>query len=215
MTLFEQHLVQQIIGAFFPRQLRDKLFFTHSKLSVKSKKQAKGWSPHQDSGYKKHSEKHSGLTIICALEDMDEENGCLRIYPGSHSEGPLEHTRVAGAKDAGDGQLEVKFFNLGPDIPIIAKTGDILVFDLNTIHYSKNPKSDSNRLAVITEVESMRWYQLDADRRPPIPVFENSSTVRNAVMLFITAVSPSFYGALLRSSPIGRALRKYLRRFKP
>lgn len=214
LEIFQQSLVQETIGAFFPAESRDNLFYTHSKLSVKSKSQNTGWSPHQDSGYKKHPDRHSGLSVVCALEDMDEQNGCLHICPGSHKNGPLKHSRVIGAKGEGDGQLEVTCFDIVSGIPIIAKAGDIIIFDLNTVHYSENPESDSNRLAVITEVERMEWYQLDADRRPPIPVIGNTSKRRKVIMFFITLMNPSFYAALLRESSIGRLLRKYFLRLK-
>ena len=151
---------------------------------------------------------------MCALEDMNEENGCLHVFPGSHKDGPLEHFRVIDEKYSGDGQLEVTGYNTLSGVPIIAKAGDLLIFDLNTVHYSENPKSDSNRLAVITEVEPMKWHQLDADRRPPIPVYGNTSRFRRVIMFFITVLSPSFYASLLRASSLGRPLRKYFRRFK-
>lgn len=212
LKLFTQPHVREIIGAFFSEESKGKLFYTHSKLSLKSKKQMTGWRPHQDSGYKKRPNEHVGLSVMCLLEDMNEENGCLCICPGSHANGPLEHIRVIEAEGEVDGQLEVKNFSVVSGLPIVASAGDILVFDLNTVHYSERSFSESNRLAIITEVEPMRWYQLDADRRPPIPVYGNPSKIRMLAMCAITFLSPSFYTAMLKNLPLARVLKKKLRR---
>ncbi len=49
---------------------------------------AQSWNPHQDNAY---PEADAGLYITgnIAFADQDEENGCMRIYPGTHRLGTL------------------------------------------------------------------------------------------------------------------------------
>lgn len=53
--------------------------------------------PHQDNYYI-NAEPANILTIWVALDEVDEENGCLRFVPGSHTAGRREHsvTQVLG-----------------------------------------------------------------------------------------------------------------------
>jgi len=44
------------------------------------------WNPHQDNSYPQ-SPDGAYITINIALENQDQENGCLYIYPGSHKDG--------------------------------------------------------------------------------------------------------------------------------
>ena len=46
-----------------------------------------GW--HQDNGYGELSP-YNTVTTITALDDIDKENGCLWIIPGSHKMGQLD-----------------------------------------------------------------------------------------------------------------------------
>jgi phytanoyl-CoA hydroxylase len=79
------------------------------------------------------------VTIWLALEDVDEENGCLRYVAGSHREGVRPHSASKilgfsqGISDYGprDTQREVK---------ILLRRGDAVVHHGNTIH-----RADANR----------------------------------------------------------------------
>lgn len=79
------------------------------------------------------------LTMWLALDDVDEENGCLRYVRGSHLKPLRTHCRTStlgfsqGVADysAEDGELEV---------PVPAQPGDVLIHHGNTIH-----RADHNR----------------------------------------------------------------------
>jgi ectoine hydroxylase-related dioxygenase (phytanoyl-CoA dioxygenase family) len=47
----------------------------------------KGFSPHQDNFYNRAEPKDGIIAAWIALEDVDEENGCLACFPGSHLNG--------------------------------------------------------------------------------------------------------------------------------
>lgn len=89
--------------------------------------------PHQD-GYYFMLEPCEAVTMWLALDDVDEENGCVRYIPGSHREGLRPHARTTtlgfsqGIVDfptAADEQHERAF---------PAKPGDLLVHHALTIH---------------------------------------------------------------------------------
>lgn len=47
----------------------------------------KGFSPHQDNFYNRAEPKDGIVAAWIALEDVDEDNGCLAVFPGSHLSG--------------------------------------------------------------------------------------------------------------------------------
>ncbi|XP_066295201.1 phytanoyl-CoA dioxygenase, peroxisomal-like isoform X1 [Branchiostoma lanceolatum] len=53
---------------------------------------AKPTPPHQDGKYFMHDK---GITFWLALDDADEENGCLYYVPGTHLMGELQHEKSA------------------------------------------------------------------------------------------------------------------------
>ena len=98
--------------------------------------------PHQD-GYYFMLDPCEAVTMWLALDDVDEENGCVRYVPGSHRRGQRKHARTTtlgfsqGIVDyptESDRQIEVA---------IPARPGDLLVHDAMTIH-----RADGNRSPV-------------------------------------------------------------------
>ena len=95
--------------------------------------------PHQD-GYYFMLDPCEAVTMWFALEDVDEENGCIRYLPGSHRNGMREHSRT---KTLGFSQGIVGYptaLERESETPFPAKPGDLLVHDAMTIH-----RADGNR----------------------------------------------------------------------
>lgn len=95
--------------------------------------------PHQD-GYYFMLDPCRAVTMWFALEDVDEENGCVRYVRGSHRRGMREHIRtqtlgfsqgIVGYPSEEDRKCEVA---------MPAQAGDLLVHDAMTIH-----RADGNR----------------------------------------------------------------------
>lgn len=95
--------------------------------------------PHQD-GFYFMLDPCEAVTMWFALEEVDEETGCVRYVPGSHGRGMREHARTKtlgfsqGISDyptAEDLQLETAY---------PAEAGDLLVHHAMTIH-----RADGNR----------------------------------------------------------------------
>ena len=97
--------------------------------------------PHQD-GYYFMIDPCEALTMWFALEEVDEENGCVRYVPGSHRHGMREHART---NTLGFSQGIVDYptdQDREAEIAFPAQPGDLLVHDAMTIH-----RADANRSA--------------------------------------------------------------------
>ncbi|TYP78936.1 phytanoyl-CoA dioxygenase family protein [Paenibacillus methanolicus] len=105
----------------------------HTKMLVKPPEKGAAFPMHQDYPYFPHAN-HSMLAASVHLDDADEENGCLRVIPGSHKEGPLPHV--------GRHYLDHREYPIALGTPQPAKAGDVLFFNYLTIH-----GSDVNRSA--------------------------------------------------------------------
>ena len=115
--------------------------------------------PHQDNYYF-CLEPPQVLTMWLALDDVDEENGCLRYIEGSHLEGIRPHNRT---KTLGFSQGISDYSDLdrARETPVPAKPGDVLIHHGNTIHRA-DPNQSTTR-----------------HRRSFGMVFQGTSAVRN------------------------------------
>ncbi|TVP98565.1 MAG: phytanoyl-CoA dioxygenase family protein [Planctomycetaceae bacterium] len=97
--------------------------------------------PHQDNHYFCLTPPQV-LTIWLALDDVDEENGCLRYVSRSHLHGMRPHARTQtlgfsqGIADFGEADLTA-------EIAVRAAPGDALIHHGNTIHRAEANRSTS------------------------------------------------------------------------
>ena len=98
--------------------------------------------PHQDGHYFMLDPCHA-LTMWLALDDVDDENGCVRYVRGSHARGMRPHERTEtlgfsqGIVDYPSDQDELD------EVACPASPGDLLVHHAMTIH-----RADGNRSAI-------------------------------------------------------------------
>jgi ectoine hydroxylase-related dioxygenase (phytanoyl-CoA dioxygenase family) len=167
------------------------LVFTHSKLSFKIPGAGVNWFPHQDNGYKFRTDLRSGFAIFMCLEDMDDGNGCLQIFPRSHKLGTLPHERVIEDASTGDNQLRIQ--SIPPTLSsrsVIGKKGDVIAFSCNTIHQSGSSHVQSKRLALIAEVEEYTSRKLDDYGKAPIPARGAYAKIDELLMHAKSVVTP-------------------------
>jgi ectoine hydroxylase-related dioxygenase (phytanoyl-CoA dioxygenase family) len=132
-ALAHPRLVEALVAAIGPNvQLH------HTKMLVKPPEQGAPFPMHQDHPYFPH-ERHTLVAASIHLDDTDEENGCLRVVPGSHRQGPLEPT---GASHT----LEVR---LEEGTPLPAAAGDVVFFNYLTVHGSGVNASSRTRRNVL------------------------------------------------------------------
>lgn len=101
---------------------------------------AKGQAFHQDDFYLR-TRPGSCIAAWAALEPMDEENGCLSIFPGSHRESILE------MKPTDTSQSFTAHAVIPPpqyqQMPVSMKAGEVLFFHGQLIHGSMPNRSPS------------------------------------------------------------------------
>lgn len=104
--------------------------------------------PHQD-GYYFMLKPAKAVTMWMALENVDEENGCVRYVRGSHKKGMRTHGRT---QTLGFSQGITDFGlpdDMDNEIAFPAKPGDLLIHDSLTIHRADgNQTSDRTRKAL-------------------------------------------------------------------
>jgi len=96
---------------------------------------------HQDNGYW-HLEPPAAMSMWIALDDADEENGCMWVVPGSHRAGEVGHQRagqyVAQLKADADEGLAIA-------LPLPA--GSAMIHHCRTLHMTKPNLSPRQRRA--------------------------------------------------------------------
>lgn len=96
--------------------------------------------PHQD-GFYFNLTPCKAVTLWFALDDVDEENGCVRYVRGSHKGGLLEHGRTStlgfsqGLLDTSPSESEENA------VVCRAQPGDLLAHDALTIHWAEQNRS--------------------------------------------------------------------------
>tara|TARA_A100001011_G_C14267929_1_gene825586 strand:+ start:890 stop:1765 length:876 start_codon:yes stop_codon:yes gene_type:complete len=195
---------------------KKRIIFTHSKMSFKQIGGDGDWHPHQDSGYNHGIDFRNGFAMFVCLEDMDESNGCLQIYPKSHLHGSINHDRHIEDVNSGDNQLLIKKIpeNIVP-ISIIAEEGDIIIFSPNTIHSSLSTKTDSRRLSLIAEIQEYTSLKLDDYGKVPIFIKGNINFFERLILVSKKIFSPYIYWNFLKKNKkISYLLRKLIFRFE-
>jgi ectoine hydroxylase-related dioxygenase (phytanoyl-CoA dioxygenase family) len=111
---------------------------------------------HQDLGYWPIGTPEP-LTATCslALDDADEENGCLRVVPGSHKGELRPHRPLHGNDRDSSHILSVELTSDDPIVSLPLKRGDMTVHDEMIIHGSGGNRSDTRwRRTYITAFRS-------------------------------------------------------------
>lgn len=97
---------------------------------------------HQDLGYWPTGTPEP-LTATCslALDDADEENGCLRVVPGSQKQGLRPHRPLLGEDRENSHILSVELTDADEIVELPLRRGDITVHDELIIHGSGGNRS--------------------------------------------------------------------------
>jgi hypothetical protein len=113
----------------------------------------------------REQEKNYVQTII-VVDEATEENGCLRVVPGSHKLGNLKVQRYA------EGQIE-DHIDVTQAAPCEASPGDVVMFTSYTVHGSKPNATDKPRRSFIngfvkaSACDVGKWAFLDGK---PVPI---------------------------------------------
>ena len=209
-SFIKENHIKKILYKFCDNSKR--YYFTHSKLSFKTKNQDASWSPHQDNGYKKITTR-KGFAIFVCLEEMNENNGALQVYPDSHRLGTLPHIKVQQSY-SGDSQLIIakeKIPKKYKPKSIKANKGDLVIFSQDCIHQSSQTNSSSRRLAFIFEIEEYYPFVTDDYGNLPIMALGQLNFFEIVLTFLYSYISPFKIWRFLSNYPfIKRLLRKYV-----
>ena len=116
------------------------VFFHHCKLNNKFPGMTARVEYHADHPFDPHTN-DDGVTVLLLLDDMDDDNGCMRVVPGSHQE---RYTHFRDDKFIGSTDPDLfDSFDQRAD-SIIGKAGDVCLMDIWTLH-GGGPNLSQNR----------------------------------------------------------------------
>ena len=112
-----------------------------SQLTFKMRGNTKSFGWHQDNGYGE-LDPYNTITVLTALEDVDEENGCLRIIPESHKQGQIDVSHIINAETKAQ-QVSIDLdVDESKALPIEMKAGETLIFHCWMLHQSRGNFSE-------------------------------------------------------------------------
>ena len=117
----------------------------HAVLHAKPPERGTPFPMHQDYPFYPHDGPNF-VDCLLHLDDAPLESGALRVVPGSHKKGPLEH--VLGPDTAPHLPMDVYHPDKVVSVPVPAKKGDVTFFSYLTIHWSDCNRTDQWRKAV-------------------------------------------------------------------
>lgn len=128
-----------------------------SQLTFKMRGNTMSFEWHQDNGYGE-LKPYNAITTLTALEDVDEENGCLRIIPGSHKIGQIDVDHLFKSSRS-DKEVSIKVeADEEKAIPAVMKAGETLIFHCWMLHQSQGNFSRTRDRRILF----MRYADADA-----------------------------------------------------
>lgn len=127
----------------------DRVALFTDKLNFKRPREGSGFRWHQDSPYWNHFCGHVDRcpNVMIALDDADEENGCLRVVRGSHRRGSLPGLQGQGM--LGPLFTDPRYFDEEAQVAAAMPAGSLLFFSPHTVHGSRPNHSPRARRAIV------------------------------------------------------------------
>jgi hypothetical protein len=119
----------------------------HSTLHVKPPETGHPFPMHQDWAFYKHEDDRY-VDVLVHLDDTRHENGEIRFVDGSHKLGILEHVIRDEEGKGCTPHLPFEQFSLNDTVAVPARRGDIVVFNIRTVHGSHINITDKMRRLV-------------------------------------------------------------------
>jgi len=133
-------LVRRFIGGE-PLLMMDQIFMKPPRHGSKK-------PYHQDNAYFKCEPADQLVTAWIALDDVNEENGCLRYIDGSHKGEILDHIPAPGHEY--DRSPDPAAIDLSRESLAIVSKGSVVFHHVNTLHTSHENRSDRWRRGFAT-----------------------------------------------------------------
>ncbi|WP_380874227.1 hypothetical protein ACFB49_46570 [Sphingomonas sp. DBB INV C78] len=157
--------------------LGDTAYFFFDQYVVKCPEAGMPFSWHQDSGYVVGNggpaDHAPYLTCWITLDDATEENGTVRVIPGSHRNGIITHERQAGSNDLVGAPAEVR------GVTVEVPAGSIVAFSSLLLHATGANTSDKPRRVYLAQYTSEAMLNPGTRqlRRNAIPLVQDGRQV--------------------------------------
>ena len=107
-------------------------------------------SYHQDAKYI-GLEPHNWVTAWVAITDSNEENGCMRMWSGSHKDNLKEHDQKFNEGNLLTRGQTVKNVPIEKTTPLILKAGQMSLHHPAVVHGSEQNNSDDRRIGFVIQ----------------------------------------------------------------
>jgi ectoine hydroxylase-related dioxygenase (phytanoyl-CoA dioxygenase family) len=107
----------------------------HSTMHIKPPQTGHPFPMHQDNPFYTH-ENNKYVDVLVHLDDTCHENGEIRFMDGSHKMGALKHVITMPDGSPCTPHLPFSDYKLEDTIAVPAKRGDVVLFNIYTIHGS-------------------------------------------------------------------------------
>jgi ectoine hydroxylase-related dioxygenase (phytanoyl-CoA dioxygenase family) len=118
----------------------------HSTMHVKPPETGHPFPMHQDWAFYQHQDGRY-VDVLVHLDDTRHENGEIRFLAGSHKQGPLKHITETPEGPCTP-HLPTDQYRLEDTVAVPAKRGDVVCFNIHTIHGSHINVTDRPRRLV-------------------------------------------------------------------
>ena len=138
--------------------LNGEVYHYHSKLSAKDPGGGGSWEWHQDYGYWYYNGCLRPLmaSVMIAIDEATQENGCLKFLKGSHQVGRLDHVLTDGDQMCVEPQRQSEIEKLYEMVHCELAPGDAAFFHCNTLHRSDQNRSDKRRYGLLSHYNAAR-----------------------------------------------------------
>ena len=129
----------------------------HTKLMQKEPRVGGAWEWHQDYGYWYKNQflyPDQLVSVMIALTEANQANGCLQVIKGSHKIGRVNHG-FAGEQVGADMVMVNHCLNTMEHIYVELEAGDALFFHSNILHRSEANTSERPRWSIISCYNSL------------------------------------------------------------
>ena len=129
----------------------------HTKLMQKEPRVGGAWEWHQDYGYWYKNQflfPEQLVSVMIALTEANQANGCLQVIKGSHKIGRVNHG-FAGEQVGADMVMVNHCLTTMEHIYVEIEPGDALFFHSNLLHRSEANTSDRPRWSIISCYNSL------------------------------------------------------------
>ena len=119
----------------------------HSTMHVKPPQTGHPFPMHQDNAFYEHADNRY-VDVLVHLDDTRHENGEIRFLDGSHKLGYLDHVRQTKSGETCTPHLPTDQYRLDDSVAVPAKAGDVVCFNILTVHGSCINTTDRDRRLV-------------------------------------------------------------------